>query len=301
MKNSSSATSPGLNPSLPASAFAILPAHLERKIAVRWKEWEPWVRIHQLRVPNFNPAVAAAETTRLRQRHREQILRFTQAGIAMRLVRGHRLDDPRITDDVRALIVGAVIERRKKARPKPRIVCETASVYRPGSVPRLGQQRGSYGIGSENPRRDKAHPKDLGQVIRGIQERVSQHFYLREMPDPNLRVRCRRWVFLLPRQIAMYIARQLTGASLQEIGRQFGGMHHTTVLHSINKIETLRLLDQDLDRSITRQVIEHGAVCQGPPGPGREAAKFDGAHLAYSPATHGAAQTSASRIKRYRA
>lgn len=53
----------------------------------------------------------------------------------------------------------------------------------------------------------------------------------------------------------MYLARQLTGASLQEIGRQFGGRHHTTVLHSIKKIEEMRRLDQDLDRSITLQII----------------------------------------------
>ena len=43
-----------------------------------------------------------------------------------------------------------------------------------------------------------------------------------------------------PRQIAMYLVKQLTSASLPEIGRQFGGKHHTTVLHSINKIEGLR-------------------------------------------------------------
>jgi len=52
----------------------------------------------------------------------------------------------------------------------------------------------------------------------------------------------------------MYIARQLTGASLQEIGRQFGGRHYTTVLHSINKIETMRRTDEALNRTITRLV-----------------------------------------------
>ena len=41
-------------------------------------------------------------------------------------------------------------------------------------------------------------------------------------------------------------------ASLPEIGRQFGGKHHTTVLHSINKIEELRRSDKDLNRTITR-------------------------------------------------
>jgi chromosomal replication initiator protein len=46
--------------------------------------------------------------------------------------------------------------------------------------------------------------------------------------------------------------KQLTTASLPEIGRQFGGKHHTTVLHSINKIEEMRRSDKDLNRVITR-------------------------------------------------
>ena len=50
----------------------------------------------------------------------------------------------------------------------------------------------------------------------------------------------------------MYIVKQLTTASLGEIGRQFGGKHSSTVLHSINKIEKLRRSDKDLNRTITR-------------------------------------------------
>jgi chromosomal replication initiator protein len=53
-----------------------------------------------------------------------------------------------------------------------------------------------------------------------------------------------------PRQIAMYICKELTTASLPEIGRYFGGKHHTTVLHSIQKIEELRKRDEDLNRLI---------------------------------------------------
>ena len=41
----------------------------------------------------------------------------------------------------------------------------------------------------------------------------------------------------LPRQIAMYLSKSLTGTSLPEIGRSFGGKHHTTVIHSIRKID----------------------------------------------------------------
>ena len=51
-----------------------------------------------------------------------------------------------------------------------------------------------------------------------------------------------------PRQIAMYLAKELTSASLPEIGRAFNGKHHTTVLHSVNKIDELRHKDPDLNR-----------------------------------------------------
>jgi len=53
-----------------------------------------------------------------------------------------------------------------------------------------------------------------------------------------------------PRQIAMYLIKELTQSSLPEIGRMFGGKHHTTVLHSVQKIETLRQRDPDLNRLI---------------------------------------------------
>lgn len=53
-----------------------------------------------------------------------------------------------------------------------------------------------------------------------------------------------------PRQIAMYLIRDMTGFSLPEIGRMFGGKHHTTVLHSVQKIERLRQTEAELNRLI---------------------------------------------------
>jgi len=82
-----------------------------------------------------------------------------------------------------------------------------------------------------------------------IQKRVSEHFNMREQ---DLKVRSNTRAIAFPRQVAMYIVKQLTSASLPEIGRQFGGKHHTTVLHSINKIEEMRRSDKDLNRTITR-------------------------------------------------
>jgi len=51
----------------------------------------------------------------------------------------------------------------------------------------------------------------------------------------------------MPRQIAMYLCKSLTNASLPEIGRSFGGKHHSTVIHSIRKIEGLRKRDGDFN------------------------------------------------------
>lgn len=86
-------------------------------------------------------------------------------------------------------------------------------------------------------------------TIELIQKRVGEEFGLR---DQDLKIRSNARGIAFPRQIAMYIVKQLTSASLPEIGKQFGGKHHTTVLHSINKIENLRRLDKDVNRRISR-------------------------------------------------
>jgi chromosomal replication initiator protein len=92
-------------------------------------------------------------------------------------------------------------------------------------------------------------------TIEIIQKRVGEQFGLR---DQELKVRSNSKAIAFPRQIAMYLVKQLTSASLPEIGRQFGGKHHTTVLHSIHKIETLRRVDKDLNRTISRLLDSFG-------------------------------------------
>ena len=57
-----------------------------------------------------------------------------------------------------------------------------------------------------------------------------------------------------PRQIAMYLSKELTKTSLPEIGKKFGGKHHTTVLHSIRKIEKLKEKDPDFNKKINRLI-----------------------------------------------
>ena len=86
-------------------------------------------------------------------------------------------------------------------------------------------------------------------TIELIQKRVGEQFGLREQ---DLKMRSNSKAIAFPRQIAMYLVKQLTSASLPEIGRQFGGKHHTTVLHSIHKIDTLRRSDKDLNRTLNK-------------------------------------------------
>ena len=54
-----------------------------------------------------------------------------------------------------------------------------------------------------------------------------------------------------PRQVAMYLCKSLTHASLPEIGRSFGGKHHSTVIHSIKKVEEMRAKDPAFNGQIT--------------------------------------------------
>ena len=72
------------------------------------------------------------------------------------------------------------------------------------------------------------------------------------MRVPELKHKNNSRQIVVPRQIAMYLAKQLTEASLPEIGRQFGGKHHTTVMHSIAKIDDLRRADKDLHRTLNK-------------------------------------------------
>ena len=86
-------------------------------------------------------------------------------------------------------------------------------------------------------------------TIEAIQKAVAEQFGLR-LPEIKAKNNSRQIVF--PRQIAMYLAKHLTEASLPEIGRQFGGKHHTTVLHSIEKIDKQKQIDKDLNRTLNK-------------------------------------------------
>jgi chromosomal replication initiator protein len=86
-------------------------------------------------------------------------------------------------------------------------------------------------------------------TIEAIQRAVAESFGMRVA---ELKQKNNSRQIVVPRQIAMYLAKQLTEASLPEIGRQFGGKHHTTVMHSIAKIDEHRRNDKDLNRTVNK-------------------------------------------------
>jgi chromosomal replication initiator protein len=84
-------------------------------------------------------------------------------------------------------------------------------------------------------------------TIDEIQRRVAEHFNMKMAEMTSSR---RARVVARPRQVAMYLAKQLTQRSLPEIGRKFGGRDHTTVMHAVRKIEELMVSDRALAEDV---------------------------------------------------
>jgi chromosomal replication initiator protein len=83
--------------------------------------------------------------------------------------------------------------------------------------------------------------------IDEIQRKVCDHYRIRQSEMGSAR---RAREVARPRQIAMYLAKQLTQRSLPEIGRRFGGRDHTTVIHAVKTIEALRARDAEIDADV---------------------------------------------------
>jgi chromosomal replication initiator protein len=100
----------------------------------------------------------------------------------------------------------------------------------------------------------RAHERRV--TIEEIQRRVAEHYHMR-LADMQSARRAR--AVARPRQVAMYLAKQLTPRSLPEIGRKFGGRDHTTVMYAIRKIEELRAIDPLLSEDVeTLRRLLHG-------------------------------------------
>jgi chromosomal replication initiator protein len=84
-------------------------------------------------------------------------------------------------------------------------------------------------------------------TLEQIQKKVAEFYHLKlhELKSKN-----NAKSVAMPRQVAMYLCKMLTHASLPDIGKSFGGKHHSTVIHSIKKVEEMRQAKGDFDRQI---------------------------------------------------
>jgi chromosomal replication initiator protein len=99
----------------------------------------------------------------------------------------------------------------------------------------------------------KAHDRRIS--IDEIQKRVAEHYHMR-LTDMTSARRARS--VARPRQVAMYLAKQLTSRSLPEIGRMFGNRDHTTVIHAVARVTELMQREQDFadDVELLRRMLE---------------------------------------------
>ncbi|MGD9742029.1 MAG: chromosomal replication initiator protein DnaA [Dongiaceae bacterium] len=102
---------------------------------------------------------------------------------------------------------------------------------------------------------DLLRANDRRVTIEEIQRKVAEHFNIKIAEMQSAR---RARAVARPRQVAMYLAKQLTSRSLPEIGRKFGGRDHTTVMHAVRKVEELRATDASFseDVDLLRRMLE---------------------------------------------
>ncbi|MBO6838445.1 MAG: chromosomal replication initiator protein DnaA, partial [Alphaproteobacteria bacterium] len=102
---------------------------------------------------------------------------------------------------------------------------------------------------------DLLRANDRKATIEEIQKRVAEHYNIKVSEMHSAR---RSRAVARPRQVAMYLSKQLTARSLPEIGRKFGGRDHTTVMHAVKKVDELRQSDHSFaeDVELLRRMLE---------------------------------------------
>ncbi len=110
---------------------------------------------------------------------------------------------------------------------------------------------------SQDVLRDLLRCNDRKVTIEEIQRRVAEYYNVRLADMLSAR---RARAVARPRQVAMYLSKQLTTRSLPEIGRKFGGRDHTTVIHAVRKIDELCQADQGMEEDVDllRRMLEGG-------------------------------------------
>jgi chromosomal replication initiator protein len=133
--------------------------------------------------------------------------------------------------------------------PKPEIIAPPQPDPPPLMVQRYSFKEAWFSIV------DVAAPRSLS--IRQIKEVVCDHFAITMQEMESAR---RTKSIVLPRMVAMYLSKELTGKSLPEIGRRFGGRDHTTVLHSVRTIPVKMKSDEKLAAQVVAVRAALGAL-----------------------------------------
>jgi len=96
---------------------------------------------------------------------------------------------------------------------------------------------------------DSERPEGL--TLERIARTVATHY---QMTVEELKSKNNSRAVAVPRQVAMYLCKRLTKSSFPEIGREFGGKHHTTVMHSVDKIDALQKEDRNFHRTVSELI-----------------------------------------------
>ena len=93
--------------------------------------------------------------------------------------------------------------------------------------------------------------RPAGLTIDHIARTIASHY---RMSIEELKSKNNSRAIAVPRQVAMYLCKRLTRHSFPEIGREFGGKHHTTVMHSVDKIDSLTKTDRNFHKEINELI-----------------------------------------------
>jgi len=149
-----------------------------------------------------------------------------------------RLCQKRLTETYGELL-RAVLQEMGMPDTQVEFLCSELKAPAPLTVPGLASTHESW--------EKMIHAQGNGVTIQMIQRRVGEHF---GVFPPDLKLRSRSKATVFARQVAIYLVKQLTSASLPKIGREFGGKHPSTILSSIQKIEARRRTDIDFNRTV---------------------------------------------------
>lgn len=154
------------------------------------------------------------------------------------------LDHIRVPDDVLVFIATRIDKNIRELEGALTRVVAYSSINREQITTNIAQQ-------AMNDLYDK--PERPNVTIELIQEMVCRYY---KVSKDDLLGKSRSRDIVIPRQVAIYLCKELTDTSLQQIGNYFGGKDHTTVIHSFNKIRDNRHKKEDLDKSIIELISQ---------------------------------------------